>query len=79
MWDDLPYTVCLMLDGFMGAVNRWLLQCVCFLQFSVAQVVVELRKQFINYFVFPTWAWKADFNNNNNRPNVQLKIIKAYH
>ena len=51
-----------MLDGFMGAVNRWLLQCVCFLQFSVAQVVVELRKQFINYFVFPTWAWNADFN-----------------
>ena len=28
----------------------------CFLQFSVAQVLVVLRKQFINNFVFPTWA-----------------------
>ena len=34
----------------------------CFLQFSVAQVIVGLRNQLINNFVFPTWA----FNNNNN-------------
>ena len=37
-----------------------------FLQFSVAQVHVGLRKQFINNFVFPTWAYAAGFNNNNN-------------
>ena len=35
-------------------------------QFSVAQVLVGLRKQFINNFVFPTWAYAAGFNNNNN-------------
>ena len=37
-----------------------------FLQFSVAQVLVGLRKQFINNFVFPTWACVGGFNNNNN-------------
>ena len=35
-------------------------------QFYVAQVVVGLRKQFINNFVFSTWACADGFNNNNN-------------
>ena len=35
-------------------------------QFSVAQVHVGSRKQFINNFVFTTWACAAGFNNNNN-------------
>ena len=35
----------------------------CFLQFFVAQVLVGSRKQFINNFVFPTWAGAAGFNN----------------
>ena len=39
-------------------------------QFSVAQVLVGLRKQFISNFVFPTWAWSADFNINNNNVNI---------
>ena len=39
----------------------------CFLQFSIAQVLVMLKKQFINNFVLPTWACAAGFNNNNNR------------
>ena len=30
------------------------------------QVLVRLRKKFINNFVFPTWACAAGFNNNNN-------------
>ena len=34
-------------------------------QFSVAQVLVGLRKQFINIFVFPTWDCAAGINNNN--------------
>ena len=33
----------------------------CFLQFSLAQVLVGLRKQFINNFVSPTWACDAGF------------------
>ena len=36
-----------------------------FLDFSVAQVLMGLRKQFVNNFVFPTWACAAGFNNNN--------------
>ena len=59
MWrNDLPYTVfdSGTLDGFKGAVNRWLhLRVVCFLQLSVAQVLDGLRKQLINNFVFPIW------------------------
>ena len=39
----------------------------CFLQFSVAQALVGLREQFINNFVFPTWACAACVNNNNNK------------
>ena len=35
-------------------------------QFSVAQVLVGLRKQFINNFVFRTWACAAGFNHNIN-------------
>ena len=38
----------------------------CFLQFSVAQVLVGLRRQFITNFVFPTSACAAGFDNNNN-------------
>ena len=49
----------------------------CFLefvfQFYVAQVLVGLRKQFINNIVFPTWACAAGFNNNNNNNNVYLE------
>ena len=30
------------------------------------QVLVGLRKQFMNKFVFPTWAGAAGFNNNDN-------------
>ena len=67
--DDLPYTVFDTgpLDGFKGAVNRWLVGC--FLElvflFSKVQVLVGLYKQFINNFVFLTWACAAGFNNNN--------------
>ena len=35
-------------------------------QFSVVQLLVGLRKQFINNFDFPTSACATGFNNNNN-------------
>ena len=37
-----------------------------FFSFSVAQVLVGLRKPFINNFVFPTWACAACLDNNNS-------------
>ena len=37
----------------------------CFLQFSQVQVLVGLRKQFLNNFVFLACACSAGFNNNN--------------
>ena len=60
------------LDGFKDAVNRWLLSRVLFSSFSVVHVLVGLRKQFMNNFVFPTWACTAGFNNNNNNNNAIL-------
>ena len=51
---DLPHTVfdTGTLDGIKGAVYIWFFPELSFLQFSVAQVLVWLRKQFINNFVF---------------------------
>ena len=49
----------------------------------MAQVLVGLRKQFMNSFVFPTWACAAGFNNNNNNNNkdhinkITIKISKS--
>ena len=65
VWNDLPYAVfdTGTLDGFNGAVNHGCFPEFVF-QFSVVQVFVGLRKQFINNFVFPTWACAAGFNNN---------------
>ena len=65
------------LDGLKGAVNRWLLPQLYFLQFSVAQVLVGLRKKLINNFVFPTWACAAGFNNNNSN-NINNTATKLY-
>ena len=44
--------------------------------FSVTQVLTELRKQFLNNFIFPTWASAAGFNNNNNNNNYYYYIIE---
>ena len=81
VWNDLLNTVfdTGALDVFKGVVNRWLLPCVYF-QFSVAQVLVGLRKQFINNFVFPTWACATGFNNNNNKYACSCMVRrKGYH
>ena len=45
----------------------------CFLQFSMAQVLVGFRRQFINNFVFHTWACAAGFNNNNKVIWVEIR------
>ena len=66
MWNDLPYPLfdTGTLNGFQEAVNLWLLSRVVF--FFVAQVLVGLRKNFINNFVFQTLACVAGYNNNKN-------------
>ena len=68
MWNGLPYTVfdTGTLDGFKGAVNRWLLARVVFSSIFYGACACEVRKEFINNFVFPTWAFAAGLNNNNN-------------
>ena len=65
MWNDLPYTVfgTETLDGFKDAVNRWLLPLVVFS--SGFRGAGGVAKQFINNFVFPTWAGAAGFINYN--------------
>ena len=63
-------TLCLIPERWMGSRVQSTVGCfpkLCFLPFSVAHMPVGLRKQFINNFVFPTWAWAAVFNNNNNQ------------
>ena len=47
----------------------------CFLRFSVARVLVGLRKQLINNFVFSTWEYAAGFNN--NKKNIYVCICKV--
>ena len=51
------------LDGFKGA-DVGCSPELCFLWFSVAQVLEGL-----NNFVFPTWVCTADFNNHKNNNN----------
>ena len=49
IWNDFPYTLCLTPEHWMGSMVRSTVGCfpeLCFLQFSLAQVIVGLRKQF---------------------------------
>ena len=74
-------TLCLTLECWMGSRVQSTVGGfpeLCFIQFSVAQVLVRLRKQFIHNFVFPTWACAAGFNkkkNNISRYNFNMMII----
>ena len=73
-------TLGLTLKRWMGSRVQSTIECVpelCFLQFSVAQVIVELQKRFINNLVFPTCACVARFNNNNNNNNNN-RITQCY-
>ena len=69
MWNDLPHTVfdTETLDGSRVQSTVGCFPELCFLQFALTQVLVGLRKQLMNNFVFPTWACDAGFNNNNNK------------
>ena len=61
-------TLCLTPERQMGSRVPATVCCfpeLCFLQFSDEQVLVGLRKQFINNFVFPSWACAAPLFNNN--------------
>ena len=66
MWNDLPYTVFDM-ERWMDSRVQSTVGCLtklCFFQLAVSLVHVGLGKQFINSFVFHTWACGAGFNNN---------------
>ena len=67
MWNDLSYHVfgTWMLDGFKVQSTIGCFPKLCFLQFSVAQVLVGFPKQLRNNFIFPTCSCAAGFNNNN--------------
>ena len=56
-------------DGYKGSSQSLVASLSNVYHFSMAQVLVGLRKQFINNFVFSTWACAAGFNNNNNNNN----------
>ena len=60
----------------MGSREQSIVGCFAelFFQFSVVQVLVGLRKKFINNFVFPTWDRGAGFNNNNNNNNIYVSL-----
>ena len=80
VWNDLPYTVFgtgtldrLMEPSIVGCFHEFV-----FL-FSVVQVLVGLRKQFINNFVFPTWACAAGFNKNYNNLVYFHVLFLAHH
>ena len=68
-------TLCLTLERKMGLRKRSIVGCFpeFVFQFSVVQVLVWLRKQFINNFGFPNWACAAGFNNNNNNNNSKIE------
>ena len=73
-------TLCLTPDRWMGSRVQSTVGCFresCFLQFSVAQVLVWLRKQFMNNFVFPARVCAAGFNNNNNNNRMNLYILRV--
>ena len=65
-------TLCLTPERGMGSRVQSTIGCfpeLCLLPFSVVQVLVGLWKEFMNNFLFPTWACAARFNNNNKKKN----------
>ena len=74
VWNDLPYTVfdTETLDSSRVQSTVGCFPELCFRQFSVAQVLVELRMQFMNNFAVPTWVCAPGFNNYNNDCRVSF-------
>ena len=76
VWNDLQYTVfdTGKLDGFSGESSQSLVASLSLLfSFSMAQMHVRLRKQFMNNFVFPTCINNNDNNNDSSLRAVRLK------
>ena len=46
----------------------------CIFQFSVAQVLLGLRKPFLTNFVFPTWTSAGGFKTNNNSVSYESEV-----
>ena len=72
-------TLCLTPKRWMGYRMQSNIGCypeLCFLQFSVAQTLVGLRKHLKTIF-FPTVACPAGFNNNNNNNNNDRSIFEV--
>ena len=67
MWNDLPLSVfdTGSLDEIKGS-SKSLVASLSLFQFSVAQVLMGLRKQLIKNFISSSLAWAAGFKNNNN-------------
>ena len=66
----------------MGSRVQSIVGCylaLCFLPFWVAQVLVGLRKKFINNLVFPAWPCAAGFNNNNNNSGLRSLVHMSTH
>ena len=63
MWNDLPYNVCDTgtLDGFIGAVERWLLPLLVFSSVFRGVGTCGVAKAICKNFVFPTWAYVLVF------------------
>ena len=76
-------TLCLTPEHRMDKRMQWTVGCfpeLCFHQFTEAQVLVGLRKQLTNNFVFPTLACATGFNyiNNNNNNNKTEHPFPVY-
>ena len=82
MWNNLHHMFdTWRLDGFNGCSQPLIasLSCVSF-QFSVANVIVVLREEFVNNFFFSAWGCAAGFNinNNNNVKEAITPVVTAY-
>ena len=74
-------SLCLTLEHWMGSRVQSIVGCfpeLYFLQFSVVQVLVGLRKKFIINFTFSTSACAASFNNNNNNNMPWSTLSNAF-
>ena len=65
-------TLCLTPESWICSWVQLTVGCFPELCFPVVPVFARLRKQFINNFVFPTWACAAGFYNNNNNSLLPL-------
>ena len=81
MRKDLPYYTVFdtaTLDGLRVQSTVCCFPVLCFSVFFVMQVLVGLQKQFINNFIFSTWACAAGFNKNTNNSANYLRNFRPF-